>query len=546
MVLLLVIFLAVYNFIVLSGINKESRNILDKELPMLVADTKLVTTMYERMTALRGYLLTGEDHFKDTFHETTERAVTYQETLQSLDPSEKLNELIQETVSWRNFIVEDVFNEYDKGNEEQARENILAVADRVTNLVNGYEELAQKRENEIIVQQEYAVSKGEKTILIVNGVSIAVVFLGLAIAVITSNSISKPVRVVMKRMKLIASGDLSEKPLETNLRDEIGELVQSTNEMNDTTAELLNQITVVSETVSSQSEELTQSANEVKMGAEQVAATMEELASGSELQANNASDLSTRMELFATTIDDVSQDGERIQTVSNSILTMTEEGSVVMESSTQQMGVIDKIVHDAVEKVEGLDAHTQQISELVSVIQDIADQTNLLALNAAIEAARVGEHGKGFAVVANEVKKLAEQSSTSVMNITDIVSNIQSESSAVALSLRESYSEVEEGTNQMLTTGKTFQGIRWAVTEMANNIKSVSDNLANIAENSQTMNNAIQEIAAVSEESAAGVEETTASTQQTSGSMEEIAQSSRDLAKLATELNGLVGHFKLS
>src|SRR5690606_30819113 len=104
----------------------------------------------------------------------------------------------------------------------------------------------------------------------------------------------------------------------------------------------------------------------------------------------------------------------------------------------------DQIVQDAVRKVEGLDEQTQQISKLVSVIQDVAEQTNLLALNASIEAARAGEHGRGFAVVADEVRKLAEQVSASIADITGIVTNIQSESNTVSKSLQEGYKEVEQ------------------------------------------------------------------------------------------------------
>src|SRR5699024_11491137 len=113
----------------------------------------------------------------------------------------------------------------------------------------------------------------------------------------------------------------------------------------------------------------------------------------------------------------------------------------------------DQIVHEAVDKVEGLDHDTQEISQLVSVIQNVAEQTNLLALNAAIEAARAGEHGKGFAVVADEVRKLAEQSSNSVKNITDIVETIQNESFNVMDSLSNGYREVTEGTAQIQQTG---------------------------------------------------------------------------------------------
>ena len=178
------------------------------------------------------------------------------------------------------------------------------------------------------------------------------------------------------------------------------------------------------------------------------------------------------------------------------------------------------------------------------MIKDIAEQTNLLALNAAIEAARAGEHGQGFAVVADEVRKLAEQSSHSVMNITDIVTSIQNESSMVVTSLRDGYKEVEQGTEHIRTTGQTFSEISTAVIDMVDHIKTISANLSDIAANSQEVNGSIQEIAAISEESAAGIEQTSASSEQSSSAMEEIAASSNELAKLAEDLNGLVHRFK--
>lgn len=272
---------------------------------------------------------------------------------------------------------------------------------------------------------------------------------------------------------------------------------------------------------------------------------MEDLATGTESQANNASSLSSAMESFVLKVMEANENGTHIQQSSNTVLEMTTEGSKLMASSTQQMATIDRIVHEAVVKVEGLDKHAQQISEIVSVIQDIAGQTNLLALNAAIEAARAGEHGKGFAVVADEVRKLAEQSSSSVVNITDIVNRIQSESSLVTDSLQDGYKEVAEGTNQIEITGETFDKIGLAVTEMDERIRIISGNLTDIAANSQEMSASIQEIAAITEESAAGVEETSASSEQASSAMEEVANSSTDLASLAEELNRLVQQFKL-
>ncbi|WP_084287817.1 methyl-accepting chemotaxis protein [Paucisalibacillus globulus] len=346
-------------------------------------------------------------------------------------------------------------------------------------------------------------------------------------------------------MKDLASGNLSKVELQRKSDDEIGQLVTSTNQLNQSLREMVSQISTVSETVSSHSEELTQSANEVKIGSEQVASTMQELAAGSETQANSASDLSSSMNNFAEKVLEANENGNRIEENSKAVLNMTEDGSELMRNSILQMEKIDTIVQDSVKKVEGLDKQSQEISNLVTVIRDVADQTNLLALNAAIEAARAGEHGKGFAVVADEVRKLAEQVSDSVTDITNIVSNIQMESRLVSDSLQGGYKEVEKGKVQIESTGETFHGISEAVTVMVSSITTIAENLAEIAANAEEMNGAIQEIASVSEESAAGVEQTSASVQQTSSIMEEVAGSSEQLATLAGQLNELIRHFKL-
>lgn len=370
------------------------------------------------------------------------------------------------------------------------------------------------------------------------------IILAIMIVVLATRQIKHQIEDIGQTMEKAGEGDFTTE-LTVVAEDEIGLLAAYFNSMRESLRNLLHNVTEASEMVSSQSEELTQSSNEVREGSLQVAVTMEELASGAELQANNASDLSSLMSTFATRVNEANQDGENIQVASNEVLQLTNEGSQLMEASMKQMGMIDQIVHEAVDRVEGLDVHAQKISELVEVIQGIADQTNLLALNAAIEAARAGEYGQGFAVVADEVRELAEESSISVTNITEIVNNIQNESSAVAKSLQASYQEVEAGSSQIATTSKTFEGISTAVTEMVENITRVSENLASIATGSEDMNNSIQDIASVSEQSAAGVEQTSASSQQTSSAMEEVAASSSDLAKLAEDLNQLVQQFRL-
>ncbi|SHF90227.1 methyl-accepting chemotaxis protein [Ornithinibacillus halophilus] len=370
-------------------------------------------------------------------------------------------------------------------------------------------------------------------------------FIGVSLVIFISRRISKNLTKLVDISENIADGNLAVEKLDYNGKDEIGKLGNAVHTMSTNLRRMIQQVTNVSETVTSQSEELTQSANEVKAGTEQVATTMQELAAGSETQANSASSLAEVMSTFSTKVKDTNENGVLISENSNNVLSMTNNGTEIMKSTTSQMKKIDQIVQEAVLKVKGLDEQSQKITSLVTVIKDVADQTNLLALNAAIEAARAGEHGKGFAVVADEVRKLAEQVSVSVTDITGIVTTIQTESSDVANTLQGGYKEVEEGSSQIEITNETFANIADAVTNMATNINTVTTNLAEIDERTKDMNLSIEEIASISEQSAAGVEETTASTEQASSTMEEVAGSSDQLAKLAEELNQLVRQFRL-
>ncbi|MEK4283390.1 methyl-accepting chemotaxis protein [Ureibacillus sp. FSL K6-0165] len=371
------------------------------------------------------------------------------------------------------------------------------------------------------------------------------VIIGLIVIWVFTNSISKPIQMVMERMNLLSRADLSPEPLRIKSKDETGQLALAMNDMQDKLKNILQEIAKNSEIVSSSSEELTQAANEVKLGANQIVVTMEELAQGSEKQADNASNLSSIATNFVATSQEANEHGERVQQRAKEILALTNDGSRLMESSAKQMQTIDHIVRDSVGKVNELHTQVQEISQLVIVIKEIAEQTNLLSLNAAIEAARAGEHGKGFAVVAEEVRKLAEQVAYSVTDITKIVNNIQEEFSVVTEALTNGYKEVEQGSTQIKTTHETFTTIQNSLQEMVDSITVVAENLSTIATNSSEMNSSIQEIAAISEEAAAGIEETTAASEQTNSAMEEISASSEQLAVLAEELNRLVRQFKL-
>src|SRR5690625_579838 len=174
---------------------------------------------------------------------------------------------------------------------------------------------------------------------------------GIAIIWVFSNGISRPIHAVTEQMNNLARGDLSQEELVIKSKDETGQLASALNEMQRGLREIIGNVSNASGTITSRSEELTQAANDVSEGAEQAATTMQELAAGSETQANHSSDLATMMGSFILKLEQANDNGEHIQQSSQEVINMTSEGTQLMETSTKQMEIIDRLVHDAVDKV---------------------------------------------------------------------------------------------------------------------------------------------------------------------------------------------------
>ncbi|SEK22571.1 methyl-accepting chemotaxis protein [Carnobacterium iners] len=544
-IVVLIMMQSMYNVISLNDVNKSVETVMEKELKLLITNNALLVDVHKRTSLVRGFLLYEDEAYRTQFNEELAGAIALENTALETSDAPEMKKLIGRKISLGN-LTDETFEAYDNGEKSKAEDimNLQAKA-LEQELEKGFSDLSTYREKRIqdLGQEIIANGKTMRNSGII--VTIIVAVFSAIIAYITSRNITRPIKLVMKQMKEISDGNLKVEPLTVATKDETGQLSESMNVMQNVLKEMIHNLSVASETLTANSEELTQSAFEVKAGSEQVATTMQELATGSETQANTASSLSIVMGNFTKKVQDTNKRGDQINKTSQQVLEMTNQGAELMESSTQQMQKIDRIVQDTVEKMGTLDNQTKEISDLVSIIQTVADQTNLLALNAAIEAARAGEHGRGFAVVADEVRKLAEQVAVSIADITGFVNTIQKESKNVRESLQIGYTEVEEGTAQIKTTGKTFNKISKSVTSMVSEIQQISNNLESIAVNSEIMGSSIEEIAAVSEESAAGVEETSAATQQISSSMEEVSGNSEHLAALAENLSQMVNKFKL-
>ncbi len=545
-VLVIILAQSVYTTYSNIKIDKKIEYIVKTELELSIYDQHLANSMSSRIAAARGYILSGDKMYKDRFDTYTNTSLETEAKVREITQSDRLEELSARAKNWREDIEENVFAVYERGNKELAISNLMGQsASEARDIQVGFEELASGREDSIRNEGDILMNNIRALTITNIVIVVVVIILSLIVGTYIAVSVSRPVKQISERISSIADGDLTAEALEVTSKDEIGTLTLAANTLTEKLSGMMQQIQNVSNEVVSHSEELLQSAVEVKEGTEQVALTMNEIAEGTEAQASNASDLASHMDDFVANAREANKSGEDAQQHSSNVLNLTSTGRTLMEASTKQMTKIDDIVHEAVVNVEGLNNKTQAISQLVLVINDIANQTNLLALNAAIEAARAGEQGKGFAVVADEVRKLAEQVSISVIDISKIVEEIVQETDTVTNSLKSSYGEVQNGTEQIAETSRTFNEIEEAISSMAGNISTVSQNLAQIVENSANINKSVDEIAAVAEESAAGVEQTSATMQQTTATMEEVAKSSNELSKMAEELNKHIQQFKL-
>ena len=257
----------------------------------------------------------------------------------------------------------------------------------------------------------------------------------------------------------------------------------------------------------------------------------DELAQASSTQVEQISQTTEAVEALAIFIQNVARNAQLSAEAAQDALHNADAGQHAVRQSIDGMMVIRENVQETSKKIKRLGERSNEIGEIVRIIEDIADQTNLLALNAAIQSAMAGEHGRGFAVVADEIRLLAERSTESTKRIATLVKSIQGDTFEAVVAMEDSTQEVVKGSQLADEAGRALNSIYTAVERQAQMIEAIA--------------HAANEQAQVSENVAVAMGQISEITGQTNAGTQEAAMSVSYLAELADQLRASVSTFRL-
>ncbi len=440
----------------------------------------------------------------------------------------------------------------------------------------------------------------DQSLLLTAAGIIGALVLGLLVALWMARKMTADARKVQQLMRSMVGGEVahldealsalaandltrtispSTQPAESYGTDEIGQTVQTANEMLGRLASIMDsyegsrqslvravsEVQAASRSVAQTSETLTSIANQVSSASGQVASTIGQVAAGAGDQASAASaaarsmselvgDVShlgagadqtaTRVSDTVATIQEMTRSIEtaaaassEVDSVATRAATAADHGTGAVRETVTGMRRIKSAVEGAAAKVTELGSKSDQIGAIVEAIDDIAEQTNLLALNAAIEAARAGEQGKGFAVVADEVRKLAERASRATKEIGALIGEVQQGTAEAVAAMQVGATEVEQGAILADRAGRSLDEIADAVMATKSASDSITASVNALTGASRRVMEGMDEIGVVAKENASAGQAMTRSADETSRAVESIAAVAEENSAAAEEVS---------
>ncbi len=492
-----------------------------------IKQTILLTAVKSDSLYLRAdlaYLLVqvDRDKFNSTVRDTLQRVKTIENELVALN---KQDFSVEERKSLHD--IEESFSAYNKQAirvVEQAKRGIAtdnqqeraATARLIATVLpplfqqanDNLADLIDATENDGLKKSQHDMAEYRMLVKQDGALALLAITLGLLFGWLIYRSVNHPLRNVQLAIDAVANGDLTVSvPIEAH--DEIGQLAEGINDMIAQNRLVIAQIAHNSSQVEAAAQQLYNNSVGMSTAAEEVAAQAATMAVASEELNSTATNIASNCLCAAEGSDRANESATA--------------GVGMVESTIQVMQGIAEQTNATSQAVLNLGTRSEEISEIIGTIEDIADQTNLLALNAAIEAARAGEQGRGFAVVADEVRALAGRTTKATKEISVMIKAIQNGTQEVVKAMKLGGTQVEKGTSEAGKSG---------------------DALKNILEKVGDLTQQISQIATAAEEQSATTTEITANIHQISEVMRETSSQAHGSAENAQQMTSLAGELR--
>lgn len=381
-----------------------------------------------------------------------------------------------------------------------------------------------KRGGEIYLQASY------NPIFDSNGTPVKVVKFAL--------DMTETIRVI----KSMSAGDLSQR---CNTTVDNKGLTVEINRALDNLVSVMSNISQGSDVVAKSSDLLQKKVSDMKQNTGEVANAISMMAKGAQDQAQRTDESSKLVSHVMASAVEMESKAHVINNAAKLGLESSNQGLKTVKTLVENMTEIKDSAGFTSQSIHVLTKRTEEIGRTLRVITDIASQTNLLALNAAIEAARAGDAGRGFAVVAEEIRKLAEDSRKSAVEIEKIIGDVQKDTNNAGKAIEKMEASVKEGGSSTVEAESIFKEIAKYSEETFSASKEIQSASLTQKESIGSVVKNIEQIVVVSEETAAGTQQVASSSQQMNKGMLEIAKAGDELSAVAAELQAGVSQFKL-